>query len=92
MKPILALALAGFAMPAIAQTAPQTTPVAATDPNAPDPVGGYSTPPQPPAPPGTIIQPGPTPTEAFPPPPPLPDYPYCKRGQFDNCKQRNDPK
>ena len=47
---------------------------------------------QPPAPPGAIIQPGPTPTEAFPPPPPLPSYPFCKRGQFDNCMQRNDPK
>ena len=29
-----------------------------------------------------------TPTQAFPPPPPLDHYPVCKRGQFDNCRQR----
>jgi hypothetical protein len=29
-----------------------------------------------------------TPTEAFPPPAPKADYPLCKRGQFDGCRQR----
>ena len=29
-----------------------------------------------------------TPTEAFPPPAPRADYPICKRGQFDGCRQR----
>jgi hypothetical protein len=29
-----------------------------------------------------------TPSEAYPPPPPLQHYPFCKRGQFDHCMQR----
>lgn len=29
-----------------------------------------------------------TPTEAFPPPPPRAHYPLCKRGQYDECRQR----
>ena len=61
-----------------------------------DPKGGYA-----PAGPlfstGTVPPPGAqvtfvpsaqTPTQAFPPPPPLDHYPVCKRGQFDNCRQR----
>ena len=94
MKPVVFFALATLASPVLAQTTPVApqSPVVTPDPNAPDPVGGYAMPAQPPAPPGAIIQPGPTPTEAFPPPPPLPSYPFCKRGQFDNCMQRNDPK
>jgi hypothetical protein len=99
MKPILTLALAAIAVPAFAQdlppaspSAPQSVPASAPDPNAPDPVGGYAPPPAPPAPPGANIQPGLTPDQAFPPPAPLASYPVCKKGQFDNCIQRNDPK
>lgn len=74
---------------ALAQTAPQTT-----DQTAPDPKGGYapatplfSSPPQPGQ--QVIFRANPqTPTEAFPPPPPLPHYPVCKPHQFDNCIQR----
>ena len=29
-----------------------------------------------------------TPTEAYPPPAALPEYPICKPKQFDNCRQR----
>lgn len=85
MKPILAIALALFAAPGWAQT---TAPVDNTPPNP----AGYQPPPQPPAPPDAIRVPGPTPDQAYPPPAPLADYPFCKRGQFDKCKQRNDPK
>ncbi|RYE03032.1 MAG: hypothetical protein EOP61_06285 [Sphingomonadales bacterium] len=77
-----ALALAG---PAIAQDAPQS---------ADDPKGGYapsaplfSTTP----PPGATVVFVPntlTPTQAFPPPAPLASYPLCKKGQYDNCRQR----
>ena len=66
----------------------QTAPISA------DPKGGYqpstplfSAPPQP----GQVVifVPNPqTPTEAYPPPPPLAHYPFCKRGQFDHCMQR----
>lgn len=91
MKPILALALAMVAVPAVAQQVPQSMPATTASP-APDPVGGYAPPPSPPAPPGAVFQPGPTPDQAFPHPPPLANYPFCKRGQFDKCRQRNDPK
>lgn len=89
---LLALAAAlAFGTPALAQTAPaQDDPVQTVD----DPRGGY----QPTAPlftgppsPGarTIFVPNPqTPTQAFPPPPPMPSYPICRRNQFDNCRQR----
>jgi hypothetical protein len=29
-----------------------------------------------------------TPTQAFPPPAPLANYPICKKGQYDQCRQR----
>jgi hypothetical protein len=68
---------------------------AAAEPAAPvaDPVGGY----QPTAPalsgtpePGSqvIVNPSPSPSVAFPPPAPLKSYPVCKKGQFDDCRQR----
>jgi len=66
---------------------------APTDPNAADPAGGY----QPatsatngPAQPGAqvVFQPAPSPSQAFPPPPPMQKYPVCKKGQYDNCIQR----
>ncbi|RYD89919.1 MAG: hypothetical protein EOP61_30650 [Sphingomonadales bacterium] len=83
-----ALALGG---PAIAQDVPQSTSTTST---VDDPKGGYApaaplfttTPP-----PGATVLFVPstmTPTEAFPPPAPLARYPLCKRGQYDNCRQR----
>ena len=83
--------------PSMQQSSTQTTggaPMTApTDPNAPTPAGGY----QPsggamsgPAQPGAqvVFQPAPSPSQAFPPPPPMAKYPICKKGQYDNCMQR----
>jgi hypothetical protein len=58
-----------------------------------DPRGGYM--PSGPALSGTptpgaqiIFVPSASPGEAYPAPAPLKHYPLCKRGQFDNCRQR----
>lgn len=95
----LAAALAMTGTAALAQdtqTPPPAQDTAATAP-APageDPTGGYqpATPPMSAQPqPGqqVIFQANPqTPTQAFPPPPPMDKYPVCKKGQFDNCRQR----
>ena len=93
----LAAALAMTGTAALAQDT-QTTPPPADDAAAPaaseDPVGGYqpATPPMSTQPqPGqqVIFQANPqTPSQAFPPPPPLDKYPVCKKGQTDNCRQR----
>ncbi len=94
---LLALAAAlAFSGAAIAQTAPATDDAkpGAETPPAEDPRGGFqptaplfSAPPQPGQ--QVIFVPNPqTPTQAYPPPPPLASYPICKRGQFDNCMQR----
>ncbi|WP_375287701.1 hypothetical protein [Sphingomonas sp.] len=65
----------------------------AGDPSAADPAGGY----QPSAPPmqGTpqagqtvTFQQAPSPSQAFPAPAPMQNYPICKKGQYDNCMQR----
>ena len=93
---LIAIAAASFvafaATPAMAQTVAPTPPdeVQTVD----DPKGGYQ-PTTPlfsstPAPGATVIfvpntQ---TPTEAYPPPAPLPVYPICRPKQFDNCRQR----
>jgi len=47
-----------------------------------------------PRPPGAtvVFKEAPPPDVAFPPPAPLAKYPVCKRGQFDKCVQRHDPK
>lgn len=84
-----ALSLAGAAH------AQQTSAQKAQSPtnNEASKLGGYapSTPlfsgtPTPGAP--VVFVPNPqTATEAFPPPPPKPSYPICKRGQFDGCRQ-----
>ncbi|WP_422058557.1 hypothetical protein [Sphingomonas sp.] len=90
-----ALAMAGTAAAqdmgtTSAPTAPQSTTTATpTD----DPVGGYqpANPPMsaPPAPGATVVfQQAPAPDVAFPAPAPLAEYPICKKGQYDNCRQR----
>lgn len=84
MKLILFAAAVAFAVPAVAQDKP-------VDVTPPQPAG-YQPAPQPPAPPGAVYVQAPSPDVAYPPPAPLADYPFCKRGQFDKCKQRNDPK
>ena len=82
------------ATPAMAQTSgqAQTEETQTVD----DPRGGYapSTPlySAPPTPGATVIfvPSTQTPTQAFPPPPPQASYPICRRGQFDNCRQRGE--
>ena len=91
MKIILLAALAA-ATPAMAQDMPAQTTTAPTDP-----VGGYQ--PSRPAMSGPVT-PGvtpvyvqaPSPDQAYPAPPPLAHYPFCKPGQFDKCMERNSPK
>ena len=70
-----------------------TTPMPAQSATGEDPVGGYMPPAPPvsgPVTPGTevIFRPSAPPSQAFPPPPPMNEYPICKAGQFDNCRQR----
>ena len=82
-----------FATAANAQTSQQKA--ASPTNNEASKLGGYA-PTAPlfsggtPTPGGTVVfVPNPqTPTEAFPPPPPKAEYPICKRGQFDGCRQR----
>jgi hypothetical protein len=55
--------------------------------------GGYApaTPPMAgPAPAGATVQfvPSQSPDQAFPPPPAQASYPWCRPGQFDNCRER----
>jgi len=92
MRLVLLVAIA-VTVPALAQENPAPTqpPLAQS---AGDPPGGYAPPPAPPPPPGAtvVFQPAPPPDVAFPPPAPLASYPPCKRGQFDKCVQRHDPK
>jgi hypothetical protein len=94
MKLVL-LTAALIACPAVAQT--QSTQVDASastgaTPNQ-DPIGGYI-PSEPalsgPVTPETIVtfRPSPPPSQVFPAPPPMNDYPICEPGQFDNCRQR----
>jgi hypothetical protein len=96
MKLIVFVAAVAVAVPALAQDTSQNTPTApaTNDSTAPDPQGGYAPPPPPPVPPGAtvVFRQAPPPDVAFPPPAPLASYPVCKRGQFDKCIQRNDPK
>ena len=95
---LIALAAASFAAvafapSAMAQTAPDVPPNIQT---VDDPKGGYE-PTQPlfsgtPVPGQTVVfvPSTQTPTQAFPPPPPQATYPICKRGQYDNCRQRGE--
>ena len=95
MKLIVFAAIATLAVPALAQETPQSAPAPATaDTTAQTPPGGYAPPPASPPPPGAtvVFKEAPPPNVAFPPPAPLASYPPCKRGQFDKCVQRHDPK
>ncbi|WP_066480782.1 MULTISPECIES: hypothetical protein [unclassified Sphingomonas] len=79
---------------------PMNGPTASTSPMTPapaadaaDPAGGYM--PSGPALQGTpqpgakvIVQQSVSPDQAFPAPAPMEKYPLCKRGQYDNCRQR----
>jgi len=93
---IILLAALAAATPVMAQDMPaQTTTTTTTVPA--DPVGGYQ--PSHPAimgtlPPGQkpVYVQAPSPDEAYPAPPPLAHYPFCKPGQFDKCMERNSPK
>jgi len=98
MKLIVLAAALSFGGTAIAQDTQSTTTTTTTTTEGvqtvDDPKGGYA-PTTPlfngtPTPGATVVfvPSTQTPTEAFPPPPPLPSYPICKRGQFDNCRQR----
>lgn len=95
MKLIVFAAIATLAVPALAQETPQSAPAPATTGASAEPQpGGYAPPPAPPPPPGAtvVFKEAPPPDVAFPPPAPLASYPVCKRGQFDKCVQRHDPK
>ena len=109
MKLVFLAATALMAMPAMAQTAPQTDTTAqvgaSTDTMTGDTqanaaasaatmtAGGYQ-PAQPPMasppPPGApvVFQQAPSPSQAYPAPAPLKSYPICKKGQYDQCRQR----
>lgn len=90
---LILLAAIAVTMPALGQETPASTqPIPAQ--SAGDPPGGYAPPPMPPPPPNAtvVFKPAPPPDVAFPPPAPLASYPPCKRGQFDKCIQRHDPK
>ena len=77
-----------------AMSSPTTATTSAPMTTDGDPVGGY----QPSAPaiqggaaqPGATVrfQPAPSAAQAYPAPAPLASYPVCKRGQYDNCRQR----
>jgi hypothetical protein len=99
MKLIALAAVLAFGGTAVAQTTPAPQDSAQTADSTgvqtvDDPKGGYqptaplfSAPPQPGQ--QVIFQPNTqTPDQAYPAPPPLPSYPICKKGQFDNCRQR----
>lgn len=101
MKLIVLAAALGIAGAAHAQQQPPAQQTSAQKAEAPtndaaQKLGGYaptaplfSTGATPPAGAQVVFVPNPqTPTEAFPPPPPKAEYPICKRGQLDGCRQR----
>ena len=88
-----ALAVTGTAAAAQVTPAPATPETPAATQTTDDPVGGYqpATPPMPaPPPPGAtvVFKQSASPSEAYPAPAPLAEYPICKKGQYDNCRQR----
>ncbi|HWK35976.1 hypothetical protein [Sphingomonas sp.] len=90
MKLMLLASALVIAAPAMAQDQ-------AAPPSPATPIGGYqpSTPPLQGTPqPGVtpVFQQAPPPDQAYPAPAPLAEYPICKKGQTDQCKQRVSPK
>ena len=66
-----------------------------TMPSGETPVGGYGpTVTNTPVTPGATVrfQAAPSPDQAYPAPAPMDKYPVCKKGQYDNCVERNSPK
>jgi len=101
MKLLFAAAVALMATPALAQdqsmqsqdTTAQTT--TTTDASTADPMGGYQpATPMPAVPAGATVtfQQAPSPGEAYPAPAAMAHYPWCKPGQFDNCRERENAK
>ena len=87
-----ALAVAGTAAAQVTP-APATPQTPAATQTMDDPVGGYqpTTPPMttPPPPGATVVfKQSASPSEAYPAPAPMAEYPICKKGQYDNCRQR----
>ncbi len=75
-----------------AEAAPAPPAPAAAAPSE-DPAGGYqpaASPLSAPLQPGqkVVFQASKPPAEAYPAPAPLDKYPVCKKGQYDNCRQR----
>jgi len=84
----LTIALA-MSTTAIAQTPPPTDAPPPADEMAPQP--DTAMPPPAPMPQGKIVIPSQSVEQAFPPPPPKAEYPWCTRTVTDGCKQRRDP-
>lgn len=88
---LIALAALAMSSGTLPQDAPaQTNPPADTPARLGGLAPGSPWPNGPPAPGQQVVfVPNPkTPNEAFPPPPPRENLPFCKRGQYDGCKQR----
>ncbi|MET4898117.1 hypothetical protein RN629_13310 [Sphingomonadaceae bacterium jetA1] len=94
MKLVFLVATALMAAPAFAQDTTQTDAASTTAPAPAAPVTGGYQPAQPaisgPAQPGApvVFKEAPSPQQAYPAPAPLQSYPICKKGQFDQCRQR----
>ena len=89
MKLLFAAAVALMATPALAQD--QSMQAQDTGATASDPAGGYQpSTPMPTVPLGATVtfQQAPSPSEAYPAPAAMDHYPWCKPGQFDNCRER----
>ena len=90
MKIVLLAAALAFGGTAIAQDQPAPD-TAMPEMTAPD-AAAQLPPPPPPAPGSTVVfQPSVPVAQAYPPPAPKAEYPWCKRGVTDGCKQRHDP-
>lgn len=81
---------APMADPAPAAPMEPAAPMAPATATGDDPVGGYQPPAPPAITPGATVrfQQSPSIEQAYPAPAPLKSYPICKKGQYDNCRQR----
>jgi hypothetical protein len=85
MKLLIAAAVALLATPALAQDQSMQA----------DPAAGYQpASPMPAVPAGATVtfQQAPSPGEAYPAPAAMDHYPWCKPGQFDNCRENENAK